>query len=178
MRTQAEQETTRQQRRRAKLTDERTKLLHAYYQGAIPLDLLHQEQERISTQTANAEAQLTTAQRSATDVQATLQKALDLLAASPDAYANAPGHLRRQWNQALFLRLLVHDQDIEHAEIAEPFATLTVPTLPDELASHEQNAHQAAKAHTATVASNGHGSNKTQIVGETGFEPATARPPA
>ncbi len=35
MRTQAEQETARQQRRLAKLTDERTKLLHAYYQGAI-----------------------------------------------------------------------------------------------------------------------------------------------
>jgi len=120
MRQQAEEDVTRQQRRLAKLTDERTKLLHAYYQGAIPLDLLHQEQERISTQTAAAEAQLHTAQRSASDVQATLQRALDLLAAGPDAHSKAPGHLRRQWNQALFLRLLVHDEDIHEAEIAEP----------------------------------------------------------
>ena len=180
MRTQAEQEAARQQRRLAKLTDERTKLLHAYYQNAIPLDLLHQEQERISTQTANAEAQLQTAHRSATDVQATLQKALDLLAASPDAYANAPGHLRRQWNQALFLRLLVHDQDIQHAEIAEPFATLTTPSLADELddPEHEPRHTPAQNPQDAAAAFNGHGSNKGQIVGETGFEPATARPPA
>ena len=180
MRTQAEQETARQQRRLAKLTDERTKLLHAYYQGAIPLDLLHQEQERIVGQTAGAEAQLAIAQRSTTDVQGTLDKALDLLAGCQDAYTNAPGHLRRQWNQALFLRLHVHDQDIQHAEIAEPFATLTTPTLPDHLDHPEQEPRhtppQDSQDHAA--ASNGHGSNKDQIVGETGFEPATARPPA
>ena len=176
MRTQAEQEAARQQRRLAKLTDERTKLLHAYYQNAIPLDLLHQEQERISTQTANAEAQLQTAHRSATDVQATLQKALDLLAASPDAYANAPGHLRRQWNQALFLRLLVHDQDIQHAEIAEPFATLTTPSLADELdhPEHEPRHTPAQNPQDAAAAFNGHGSNKGQIVGAPGFEPGTS----
>jgi hypothetical protein len=148
MRTQAEQEAARQQRRLAKLTDERTKLLHAYYQNAIPLDLLHQEQERISTQTANAEAQLQTAHRSATDVQATLQKALDLLA----------------------------DQDIQHAEIAEPFATLTTPSLPDKLdhPEHEPRHTPAHNPQDAAVASNGHGSNKGQTVGAPGFEPGTS----
>jgi hypothetical protein len=74
MREQAQQEAARQQRRLATLTDERTKLLHAYYQGAIPLDLLHQEQDRIATDTASAETQLATAQRSATDVQTTLDR--------------------------------------------------------------------------------------------------------
>jgi site-specific DNA recombinase len=153
MRTQAEQETARQQRRLAKLTDERTKLLHAYYQGAIPLDLLHQEQNRIVGQIAGAEAQLAIAQRSTTDVQGTLDKALDLLAGCQDAYTNAPAHLRRQWNQALFLRLHIHDQDIEHAEIAEPFATLTTPSLPDELDQPEQEPRhtpaQDTRNHTA-----------------------------
>jgi site-specific DNA recombinase len=176
MRTQAEQETARQERRLAQLTDERTKLLHVYYQGAIPLDLLHQEQERIVGQIAAAEAQLAIAQRSATDVQSTLDKALDLLASCQHAYTNASAYLRRQWNQALFLRLHVHDQNIEHAEIAEPFATLTPPTLPDELDNHEHDARQAAKANTTTVASNGHGSNRDQIVGAAGFEPAIPRP--
>jgi site-specific DNA recombinase len=171
MRQHAEQDVKRQQRRLAKLTDERTKLLHAYYQGAIPLDLLHQEQERISTQGANAEAQLQTAQRSATDVQATLQKALDLLAACPDAYSKAPGHLRRQWNQALFLRLLVHDEDIQETEIAEPFATLATSGLTDELDRHKQAPcdAQGRNRQDSTAALNGGGSNKGQIVGETGF---------
>jgi site-specific DNA recombinase len=176
MRQHAEQDVKRQQRRMAKLADERTKLLHAYYQGAIPLDLLHQEQERISTQSANAEAQLQIAQRSASDVQVTLQKALDLLAACPGAYARAPGHLRRQWNQALFLRLLVHDEDIQAAEIAEPFATLATPGLADELDRHQQGPRQAQgpKQHDGTAAINGGGSNKGRIVGEAGFEPAAA----
>jgi site-specific DNA recombinase len=180
MRQHAEQDVKRQQQRLAKLADERTKLLHAYYQGAIPIDLLHQEQQRISTQTTSAEAQLQTAQRSATDVQATLQKALDLLANCPDAYAKAPGHLRRQWNQALFLRLLVHDQDIQQAEIAEPFATLATPNLANELDHHEQQPRHAQRRtrQAGTAALCGGGSNKGQIVGETGFEPATARPPA
>ena len=174
MREQAEQESARQHRRLAKLSDERTKLLHAYYQGAIPLDLLHQEQERIASQTAGAEAQLASAKRSATDVQSTLDKALDLLADCQHAYTNAPAHLRRQWNQALFLRLHVHDQNIEHAEIAEPFATLTTPSLPDQLDSHEYDSRQAAKANTTTAASNGHGSNRDQPVGAPGFEPGTS----
>ncbi len=180
MRTQAEQETTRQQRRLAKLTDERTKLLHAYYQSAIPLDLLHQEQDRIAGQITSAEAQLAIAQRSATDVQSTLDKALDLLANCQHAYTNAPAHLRRQWNQALFLRLHVHDQDIQHAEIAEPFATLANPSLATTLDHHEQRPHKTRTrgGQNSAVAFNGGGSNKAQIVGETGFEPATARPPA
>jgi site-specific DNA recombinase len=167
MREQAEQETARQRRRLAKLTDERTKLLHAYYQDAIPLDLLHQEQDRITTGTAAAEGQLALAERSTSDVQSTLDKALDLLTNCQHAYSNAPGHLRRQWNQALFLRLHVHNDTIEHADIAEPFATLTTPTLPDELD------HHAASTNTPTVTSNDRGSNKHQIVGAAGFEPAT-----
>lgn len=60
------------------------------------------------------------AERSTTDVQSTLDKALDLLTGCQHAYTNALGHLRRQWNQALFLRLHIHDNDIDHADIAEP----------------------------------------------------------
>jgi hypothetical protein len=70
-----------------------------YYQGAIPLELLHQEQQRI---------------------------------------------------------------------VGEPFATLTTPDLARALDSHEHDSRQAAKARTATAASNGHGSNKGQVVALTG----------
>lgn len=126
----------RQQRRLAKLADERTKLLHVYYQSAIPMDLPHQEQDRIASQTAAAEGQLTLAERSATDVQTTLDKALDLLAGYQNAYAKAPGHLRRQWNHAFFLRLHVHDGNIQHADLAEPFATLTAPDFLKAIDAH------------------------------------------
>jgi hypothetical protein len=93
-------------------------------------------------------------------VQTTLDKAPEPLANCQHAYSNAPGHLRRQWNQAPFLRLHVHDDTIKHADIAEPFATLTTPDLDQ----------RAASANTRTVTSHGRGSNKNQIVGEIGSD--------
>lgn len=41
-----------------------------------------------------------------------LDKALDLLANCQRAYLAAPDHLRRQWNQALFERLVVYDDSL------------------------------------------------------------------
>ena len=99
----------------------------------------------------------------------TLDKALDLLANCQRAYLAAPGHLRRQWNQALFERLVVCDERIADAEVAEPFATLADPELPKRL---------DGEAVTQNTASSGGGSNEALLIGETGFEPATARPPA
>ncbi|MGH2990040.1 MAG: hypothetical protein ACRDMA_09275 [Solirubrobacterales bacterium] len=127
---QAEQEAARQRRRLAKLTGERKKLLHAYYAGAVPVDLLRQEQERLADEIPQAERHLEIAEQSFGEIQATLGKALELLANCERAYRRAPGHLRRQWNQALFERLLIYDDRIDRAEVAEPFATLADPKLP------------------------------------------------
>jgi Resolvase, N terminal domain len=55
------------------------------------------------------------------------------------------------------------------ALIAEPFAALADPELPQRL---------DAAASNETAASSGGGSNEAVIVGATGFEPATFRPPA
>jgi hypothetical protein len=128
-------------------------------------------------ETAGAEGQLALAERSATDVQSTLENALDLLAGCHQAYLKAPAHLRRQWNQAFFLRLDVHDENIEHAEIAEPFATLADPRLARELDRHTSRGHtRQLSAPATTAASNGRGSNRDQIVGAAGFEPAISAP--
>ena len=169
MREQAEQEAARQRRRCAKLTGKREKLLHAYYAGAVPVDLLRQEQDRLASEIAQAERHLETAEQSFGEVQATLDKALDLLANCERTYRKAPGHLRRQWNQALFERLLVHDDRVEEAEVAEPFATLADPELPRLL---------EGSATEETAASSAGGSNEVVKVGLAGFEPAASRPPA
>jgi hypothetical protein len=70
-------------------------------------------------------------------------------------------------------RFRERDQDIEHAEIAEPFATLTTPTLPDELDHLEQEPRHtpAQDSQDQATASNGHGSNKGQIVEKGSAEP-------
>ncbi len=124
LREQAEQEAARQRRRLDKLAGEREKLLYAYYAGAVPLELLKDEQGRLASETAQAERHLEQATTSIGDVQETLAKALDLLANCSRAYRTAPGHLRRQWNQALFERFLVLDDDLTETALAEPFATL------------------------------------------------------
>jgi len=132
--------------------------------GAVPLDLLKQEQDRLTGEIARAERHLETVE-SLGEVQATLDKALDLLANCERGYARAPGHLRRQWNQVLFERLLVYDDRIEEAEVAEPFATLTDPGLARQL---------DGAATSETAASSGGGSNEALIVGAAGFEPAAS----
>ncbi len=90
-----------------------------------PLDLLHSEQ-RLSADTAQAERQIEVAGSSLGDVEGTLGIALDLLADCERAYRAAPGHLRRQWSQALFERLVAYDDRIAGAEVAEPFLLAAV----------------------------------------------------
>jgi site-specific DNA recombinase len=165
MREQAEAEATRQRKRLAKLNEEREKLLHAYYSGAVPVDLLGKEQERLTAETNQAERHLEVAESAFGEVEDTLGKALDLLADCHGAYLDAPGHLRRQWNQALFERLVIYDDKIGEAKVAEPFATLANPQLPKALSG------------TATAdgtVSSGDGSNEQVLMELAGLEPATS----
>jgi hypothetical protein len=92
-------------------------------------------------------------------------RALDLLADCQRVYLAAPGHLRRQWNQALFERLVVYDERIAGVEVAEPFAILADPGPPARL---------DGEAVTGTGASFGGGSNEELLIGAPGFEPGTS----
>jgi DNA invertase Pin-like site-specific DNA recombinase len=166
MRERGEAEATRQRQRLAKLGEEREKLLRAYYAEAVPVDLLRSEQDRLTAETEQAERHLEAAEASFTDIEDTLGKALDLLADCERAYRDAPGHLRRQWNQALFERLVVYDDRIEETEVAEPFATLADPP---------RSTNLDGKTDTHSAVSSGAGSNEVDLVGTAGFEPATSR---
>jgi site-specific DNA recombinase len=165
MHEQAAAQAARQRCRLVKVNEEREKLLHAYYAGAVPVDLLRSEQDRLASETGQAERHLETAEASFGDIAETLAKALDLLADCQRAYLAAPGHLRRQWNQALFERLIVYDERIADTEVAEPFATLADPELPKRL---------DGEAVTGTDASSGGGSNEGLFIGAPGFEPGTS----
>jgi hypothetical protein len=57
-------------------------------------------------------------------IEANLSRALDLAANCAEAYRLASPKVRRQFNQALFQRLLIADDEVERAEYAEPFASL------------------------------------------------------
>jgi site-specific DNA recombinase len=115
-----------QAERLRKLKIERSKLLQAYYAGALELDVLAEEQSRINHETEQAESLLTGARKQFEDVEGLLQTALDLLKDCDRFYRLAPDTLRRRLNQALFEKVLVDvPSGVTEAVLTEPFKTIT-----------------------------------------------------
>ena len=185
MRAESGRELRRQRQRVAALTGERQKLLQAFYADAIALEQLKAEQDRIAGELAAADRRLAAAEHGVADVEAVLDQALTLARRCASGYAEAGPQTRRQWNQAFFEKLLVDADAIAGDERAVPFDDLTDPNLPHRLGSGPRS--RGMRRETCTTSrvaapraaiSDGPGSNEPLLVGATGFEPATARPPA
>jgi site-specific DNA recombinase len=138
-------------REQEKLERERQKLLEAHYAGAVPIDLLGREQERISRSLLKIANQLAATSLEFEAVERNLQLALDLTVDCGAAYRDAPEHIKRMFNQAFFAKILVIQDDESigdirlEAELREPFDTL----LGSELKTAEaalQRAHVAKKS--------------------------------
>lgn len=108
---------------RTKLLNERAKLLQAHYAGAIPIDLLKAEQDRIGAALDGIEARLSAMQTKFDVIERNLKVALDFASDCYGAYAQASDHVRRLFNQAFFTHIYVDEGDVR-AELAEPFRTL------------------------------------------------------
>jgi site-specific DNA recombinase len=121
LRVDAERERKVQERRLRKLTEERKKLLQAHYAGAIPLDLLKSEQDRLTTAVASAEGRLTAIAADFKAAEANLERALTRAGDCEAAYREATPTMRRQFNLAFFKRLVVGDDDTITSELADPF---------------------------------------------------------
>ena len=94
--------------RRTNIEDRRRRLLHAHYEGAVPLDLLKEEQAELSTELNQIERQLASYQADAAEVRQYLTQALDLLEDCHRLYTAAPAHLKKLLNQVFFDRVLVN----------------------------------------------------------------------
>ena len=112
---------TRQQR---DLRNQRDKLMHAHYAGAVPLDQLKTEQERITGQLDYITTRLDDATANYAAAQAELSDCLDLLTDYHTVYQQAPDAVRRLFNQALFARIYITNTDDVRTEKAGPFAIL------------------------------------------------------
>ena len=108
--------------RRTNLEDRRRRLLHAHYEGAIPLDLLKEEQAKLSTELNQIERQLTAYQADAAEVRQHLTQALDLLEDCHRLYTAAPAHLKKLLNQVFFQRVLVNPLVDEEGRVILPGA--------------------------------------------------------
>jgi site-specific DNA recombinase len=124
LRADADRDRDVQSRRLRSLEAERKKLLDAHYADAIPLDLLKSEQERITTEIANAEGRLSAITTDFKKAETNLRRALTRIGDCEAAYQEASEQLRRQFNMAFFRRLLLSDDGTVSAELAEPFDTI------------------------------------------------------
>jgi site-specific DNA recombinase len=112
----------------SRLVGQRTKLLQAHYAGALPLDLLKTEQDRIASSLVNIETRLIGTQTRFDVIQTNLKIALDLTSDCHRAYLEADDQTRRMLNQALFEQIYL-DEEGARARVAEPFGTLIGPDV-------------------------------------------------
>jgi hypothetical protein len=116
-------------RQRRQLEERRKKLLDAHLSGAVPVDLLKSEQDAIKLQLDQIEETVAAASTATVVVEANLETALSLAENCYETYRRASHQQRRELNQAMFERILVH-QDIEiDGRLAQPFETLLDPQL-------------------------------------------------
>ena len=106
--------------RRTNIEDRRRRLLHAHYEGAVPLDLLKEEQAELSTELSQIERQLAAYQADAAEVRQHLTQALDLLEDCHRLYTAAPDHLKKLLNQVFFERVLVNPLVDEDGQVILP----------------------------------------------------------
>ncbi|OLO87595.1 recombinase family protein [Actinomyces naeslundii] len=106
--------------RRTNIEDKRRRLLHAHYEGAIPLDLLKEEQAKLTSELNQIERQLTAYQADAAEVRQHLTQALDLLEDCHRLYQVAPPHLKKLLNQVFFQRVLVNPLVDEEGRVILP----------------------------------------------------------
>jgi site-specific DNA recombinase len=108
----------------ARLNDRARKLLEGHLSGVIPTELYAEEQGRITARTAALKDRVDAVDASSDEVDANLEAALFLAEHCYEAYRRADDVVRRQFNQAFFVRLYI-DEDAEvDGELAEPFHTL------------------------------------------------------
>ena len=149
-RTTAEAELQALRREREKLERQRDKLMEAHYEGAIPVDLLKREQERISTGLIDIGSKLDAASLHFDDLERNLQTALDLAENCGLAYRSAPDSVKRAFNQFFFDQIKVNSDSSLDPEFAPPFDMLLGPEV---LSAARQLAAKGEDAKRPTLSS-------------------------
>ena len=176
-------------REKEKFERQREKLMEAHYAGAIPVDLLGREQERISRSLGEIENRMSATVTEFETIEGNLGRALDLAGDCGAAYQEAPDHIKRMFNQAFFEKIFVIQIDESLADVRvesqlrEPFDVL----LGEELRAASLSSNQGRiTIKPAGTTANGlpstnsrtplqvRGLSNTLMVGATGLEPVTS----
>jgi site-specific DNA recombinase len=110
------------------LKEERDLLLRAHYAGAVPLDQLREEQERIAAALAAAEREVSARRLNRDQLTQALDRAIGLLDDAYEQYRQSAGPERRLMNQAVYERLYVDDDEIAEMQLSDLFEGSSHPT--------------------------------------------------
>ncbi len=121
------------------LGDRRTKLLHAHLDGAVPLDLMKEEQDKIARRLAFLDAQINAGDIEYDQAKAHLDDFLTLAGDCHKLYMSIDDSLRRIAIQAFFDKLYVQDDNHINGQPCEPFNILFDPDV-QQLAIKRQRA--------------------------------------
>lgn len=112
-------------RRHATLKNEQAALMKAHYAGAVPLDILKSEMERITREADAAEHQIAASEQALEQLDDQLERALEVARLCHEKYVNAVPAERRLLNQGLFTKLFIaQDGSVEDAEVQDLLAGL------------------------------------------------------
>lgn len=111
-------------KRMAKLASERVKLMKAYYSGAVPLEVLKGEQERITNDVATSEARLKQITIQGDQHAVVLNKAIKMALTCGMGYKKATHSTKRLFNQAFFEKIYVKDKKLYKGEFTDLFGAL------------------------------------------------------
>jgi site-specific DNA recombinase len=92
--------------------------------NALPLELLKEEQNRISAQEDSARAELATTEADLGKWQETLTLAVRLAGSCYTAYLKARPKVRTRFNQAVLEAVYIKDRQVTRAEFTEVFEAL------------------------------------------------------
>ena len=174
------------EQQRIELTGKRQKLLDAHYAGAIPLDLLKTEQDRIASQLRRIQEQLTDADANYEQARSMLADTLDLTRDCHAAYLEAGDSTRRLFNQAFFAKIFIDEDDetrerTVRVDYNQPFDNLLsrlVPARVHRELDQEQTAHRDIPMGGSSGCIPGiaevQGSHTITLVEVSGLEPPTS----
>ena len=111
-----------------KLERKQRKLLQAHYEDAIPLSLLKEEQAQISKSLTSINEQIKAYDMELDAAKENLRYVFELLEDCGKVYKYADDQSRRCLNQALFKKILVHDDLSLSVEYNAPFEAIISPS--------------------------------------------------
>jgi site-specific DNA recombinase len=137
----------------------------------VPLELLREEQERITRELAGAQKVLATTDGDWAVIESNVNQALDLLADPQSLYRNADPVGRKALNQAFFEGLYIDVDGVSYSRAAAPFAQLREKSLNRDLVRYLR------ESKNPDLASSGRGLRETLLVDLRGLEPLTSSMP-